>query len=308
MRRVLGLVEGNSGGPLIILVGGMHGNEVAGIKAINEVFRAIRLNRIPINGTLVGLAGNLQAIAKNRRFIDYDLNRCWKPEFIESVYHKQHTLAEDIELKTLHQHLLSYSDAGFAQKILVDLHTTSSEKGNFIIVSANEAGNSMVQSLKQPVVIDLDQHLTGTLLQYIQSHGFFSMAFEGGLIGSPQAIDLHIAGIWEILKSGGAIAPDANSSFVHLSKRLRRYSEKLPQLVRVRYHHKIKANHQFTMKPGFKNFQPVKQGQEVASDRDGSIYAPVAGLMFLPLYQSVGEDGFFIVEEVKKGSPVKYEQ
>ena len=128
MKRVLGVVEGKEGGPLIILLGGLHGNEVAGIKAINEVFHNIHKYRIPINGTLVGLAGNLQAIAKNKRFLDYDLNRCWTESFIKEVNHKQHTLAEDIELKTLHQLILKYSGNKFTTKMLVDLHTTSAEK------------------------------------------------------------------------------------------------------------------------------------------------------------------------------------
>ena len=300
MKRVLGVVEGKPGGPLTVLVGGVHGNEVAGVKAINEVFRAIRLHRIPVNGTLVGFAGNLQAIAKNKRFIDYDLNRCWSAEFIEQVYQKQHTLAEDIELKTLHQQILDYSNREYTSKVLVDLHTTSSAQGNFIIVSRNEATNPIVQILKQPVVVDLDQHLSGTLLQYIQTHGFFSMAFEGGLIGSPEAIELHIAGVWELLKASGTIPEKSDNSFINMHKKLEDYSSKLPHFVKVRYHHKITLHDEFVMNPGFVNFQPVKKGEVVAVDRHGPISAPVTGLMFLPLYQSAGDDGFFIVEQVSE--------
>ena len=298
MKRVLGVVEGKRKGPLNILLGGLHGNEVAGIKAINEVFHAIRIHRIPVNGTLVGLAGNLQAIARNQRFIDYDLNRCWTREFVEKVYSKDHTLAEDIELKTLHQTILEFKDYHNPVKILIDLHTTSSIKGNFIVVPREEATNPMVQRLKQPVVIDLDQHLSGTLLRYLQGHGFLAMAFEGGLIGSSQAIDLHVAGIWEILKASGAIAQDNNSDFISSQKKLDEYSRNLPEFVKVRYHHKITKADGFIMNPGFSNFQPVKKGQIVASDVHGAILAPVSGLMFLPLYQTEGDDGFFIVEEV----------
>lgn len=298
MKRVLGFIEGKQGGPLNILVGGLHGNEVAGVKAINQVFRDIRIHKIPVNGTLMGLAGNLQAIAANKRFIDYDLNRCWHGDFVEKVYGKQHTLAEDIELKTLHQLILKYNEAKFSRKILIDLHTTSSEKGNFIVVPAEEAINPVVQSLQQPVVIDLDQHLSGTLLKYLRRYGFLAMAFEGGLIGSSKAIDLHEAGIWEILKASGAIAADVSADFLRSEKKLKEYSRKLPEFVKVKYHHQISAKDGFVMEPGFVNFQPVKRGQQVAHDHQGPINAPVDGLMFLPLYQEVGDDGFFIVEEI----------
>ena len=298
MKRVLGVIETGGDGPLNILVGGLHGNEVAGVKAINQVFQDIRNHRIPVHGTLLGLAGNLQAIAANKRFIDYDLNRCWTDEFVDRVYHKQHTLAEDIELKSLHDIILDYTNKPFDQRILIDLHTTSSEKGNFIVVPEDEATNPIVRSLKQPVVVDLDQHLMGTLLKYLRKYDYLAMAFEGGLIGSSKAIDLHVAGIWEILKASGAIDPDTNTDFLLSGKKLREYSDKLPGYVRVKYHHQIKTKDQFVMAPGFENFQPVKQGQVVASDIEGPITAPVDGLMFLPLYQDAGDDGFFIVEEI----------
>jgi succinylglutamate desuccinylase len=298
MKRILDVIETGGDGPLNILVGGLHGNEVAGVKAINLVFQDIRNHRIPVRGTLLGLAGNLQAIAANKRFIDYDLNRCWTDEFVDSVYHKQHTLAEDIELKSLHDIILDYTKRPFHQKILIDLHTTSSEKGNFIVVPEDEATNPIVRSLKQPVVVDLDQHLIGTLLRYLRKHDYLAMAFEGGLIGSSKAIDLHVAGIWEILKASGAIDPETNTDFLLSGRKLREYSDKLPGYVRVKYHHQINAHDQFVMAPGFENFQPVKQGQVVASDIGGPIIAPVDGLMFLPLYQDAGDDGFFIVEEI----------
>ncbi|MFT6866663.1 MAG: succinylglutamate desuccinylase [Cyclobacteriaceae bacterium] len=39
-------------------------------------------------------------------------------------------------------------------------------------------------------------------------------------------------------------------------------------------------------------------GELLAMDAEGDIYSPNSGMIFLPLYQPEGEDGFFIVEEV----------
>lgn len=52
------------------------------------------------------------------------------------------------------------------------------------------------------------------------------------------------------------------------------------------------------MNPGYENFQPLKKGEIIAHDRNGAIVVPMDGLMFLPLYQHSGDDGFFIVEEI----------
>jgi hypothetical protein len=37
----------------------------------------------------------------------------------------------------------------------------------------------------------------------------------------------------------------------------------------------------------------------LAIDASGHVLSPESGLIFMPLYQSEGEDGFFIVEQVK---------
>ena len=43
--------------------------------------------------------------------------------------------------------------------------------------------------------------------------------------------------------------------------------------------------------------QRVREGEIIAQDRHGEIIAPMDGLIFMPLYQRSGNDGFFIVEE-----------
>jgi succinylglutamate desuccinylase len=53
------------------------------------------------------------------------------------------------------------------------------------------------------------------------------------------------------------------------------------------------------MEPGFKNFQPVRRGRVLAKDRTGEIKASETGLILLPLYQTLGDDGFFLGREVK---------
>ena len=45
------------------------------------------------------------------------------------------------------------------------------------------------------------------------------------------------------------------------------------------------------MAPGFKNL--AREGQLLATDKNGEIRAPKDGLVILPLYQGLGNDGFF---------------
>ena len=52
------------------------------------------------------------------------------------------------------------------------------------------------------------------------------------------------------------------------------------------------------MSPGYDNFTPVQKGELLACDRLGEINSHRPARIFMPLYQSVGTDGFFLVREV----------
>jgi succinylglutamate desuccinylase len=49
------------------------------------------------------------------------------------------------------------------------------------------------------------------------------------------------------------------------------------------------------MNPGFPSFRQVEEGEVVALNRTGSVRAPMSGYIFLPRYQDLGEDGFFLL-------------
>ena len=78
---------------------------------------------------------------------------------------------------------------------------------------------------------------------------------------------------------------------------LKKYSEHLPEIVEVIFKFHIEANHKWQMKPGFKNFQKIKKGQILAKNKWGTIESPKDGYILMPLYQTQGEDGFFVVED-----------
>jgi succinylglutamate desuccinylase len=300
MDRIIGECVGKEKGPLIILIGGMHGNELAGIKAIKHIFAKIYEEHIEIKGRIIGIRGNTAAIRYKKRFIDYDLNRCWKDEHLQHLSDKDTRLifSEDqevLELRDLFDGLSGYEST---YKVCVDLHTTSSDNGNFIVVPEHCSDHPIIKALKLPLILDLEKHIRGTLLKYLTRKGYLSFAFEGGLIGSEVAVKLHIAGIWEILLTSGAISQKNVNGMIQIGTFLQTFASELPHKLRVRHHYWITEGDDFRMKPGFLNFQRVKAGEIIAIDRNGPVQTPIEGLIFMPLYQRSGNDGFFIVEEL----------
>ncbi len=299
MERILGKLEGHQPGPLIICLAGVHGNEQLGLHAFQNVYGAITKHNIEFRGKLVGLGGNLKAIQSGRRFIDYDLNRCWIDDFVSDIVSNNSSVgAEDEELRAIHEIIEKESHGQFNLKVIADLHGTSAERGNFIVVPEEIDNHPIIKNLKLPLVIDLHRYLRGTLLSYYTSRGFIAFAFEGGLIGTSEAYRIHTSGLWEILETAGCISAHDHHQEDHYANHLIEMSANLPARVKVLHRHTIHPEDGFRMYPGFFNFQEIHEGQELALDRKGTITAPCDGLIFMPLYQAEGDDGFFIVKEV----------
>jgi succinylglutamate desuccinylase len=300
MERIIGEIKGKDPGPFIILMGSLHGNEAAGIKAIEQVFQRIESDRLTIRGKITGIRGNIQAFKARKRFIDYDLNRAWTEEHIHRlrVNGKSVHFKEDREMLDLIRFFDTvFGNGGENEKICVDLHTTSSENGNFIVVPEYYSNHPVIHALRLPLILDLEKHIKGTLLSYLGQRNVLSFAFEGGLIGSEIAVKLHVSGIWEILLTSGMVRRDQVNE-IQIGALLQTFAHELPRRLRVKYHYWITEEDGFRMRPGFINFQEVTQGEVIADDRNGEIIAPMEGLIFMPLYQRSGNDGFFIVEEL----------
>ena len=299
MERIIASVEGSLDVPLMILVGGIHGNEISGVRAAEDVLNTLTLNSVPLRGRVIGIRGNLQALEIDKRYVDHDLNRSWIKEMVNRAYENPDATAENQEVIEILDFFDSLPVRAHAPKILVDLHSTSSEKGDFIIIPEDESKNPIVKALSLPIIIDLNKHLEGTLLQYMHERDYVSFAFEGGAVGTDEAHPLHVSGIWELLYAAGMISQETRNTYSRYDQYITQHHLELPKRVSVLYHHKVKSDHQFNMKPGYHNFMYVKKGEVLAEDRQGEIRAVHDGMIFMPLYQNEGDDGFFIVKEVE---------
>ena len=60
--RIIGTYGKPGSGPLVIAIAGLHGNEPAGVNALERVFQYLHRYEIELDGFFVGLAGNLPAL------------------------------------------------------------------------------------------------------------------------------------------------------------------------------------------------------------------------------------------------------
>jgi len=306
MARVLGHALGSRSGPTLLVVGGLHGNEPAGVRALERVFEALAGREDQLSGDLVALSGNRAALARNRRFLGRDLNRLWTGERVSAIRAAGSPAQppdgfahqEDLEQKEL---LLALDQAMTAAKgdvFLLDLHTTSGPGGPFSTIADPSVSRSFARHLPVPLILGLGEMLQGTLAGYFTSLGVPSLVFEGGQHGTPGSVSCSEAAIWLSLALTGAVSESAFRQVGTSREMLRTATRGLPPVLEMQYRHPLGPGDGFRMLPGFQSFQPVEAGQILAEDRKGAVRCPMPGRLLMPLYQAQGEDGFFLIREV----------
>lgn len=297
--RILGRVTGRRPGPTLVVMAGIHGNEPSGLSAAERVLAELGARGTDLAGDLVALSGNRQALARGVRYLVRDFNRSWTAKRVESIRLRNEDEmleAEDREQVELLACFESIFAAARGKTFVLDLHSTSGAGAPFVVLADTLRNRAFAARIKAPVVLGLEEQLEGTLLNYLSDQGHVTVAFEGGQHDLPRTVEHAETAIWIALEASGLLQGTRLARPKRLGRLLEEASQGLPSVVELRYRHAIRPEDGFLMLPGFTNFQAVEQGQIVAHDRRGPVRMPEGGLMLMPLYQKLGNDGFFLVQ------------
>ncbi|MGH9879881.1 MAG: hypothetical protein ACRD6N_00495, partial [Pyrinomonadaceae bacterium] len=130
-HHLIGSVRGLEPGPTLILLGGIHGNEPAGVLACRRAFSLLEEKQSAIRGEVVFLAGNTRALLKGSRYIDEDLNRQWTADSARRVSAFRVRTSESLEQQELLAQLEKVLATARGEVHFVDLHTTSASGNPF---------------------------------------------------------------------------------------------------------------------------------------------------------------------------------
>lgn len=297
-EHLIGAFVGKQDGPTLIIVGSIHGNEPAGAKALKRVAEEIGPRVGSLNGRAYFLAGNTRALAKGKRFLDTDLNRSWKSQKIANSELPEGTrISEFLELGELDQLLDSILITSKDEVYVVDLHSTSAKGVPFATIGDTLRNRRFARCFPVTIVLGIEEQLEGTLLEYLNNVGAVTFGFEGGQHDANETVRNHTALIWLSLLNSGVLNAGDIPDLSQQRKVLDRHNTGA-RIFEVRYRHPVGPEDDFQMKPGFNNFDPVTVGDQLASDRNGTITSPESGVILMPLYQKLGEDGFFVGRRV----------
>lgn len=296
--RLLG-AAGPEGGPVLVCIGGIHGNEPAGVLALQRLFGVLEADSTGLRGRVIGFAGNRRALACGRRFVDVDLNRVWTDERVERMRRTREPIdSEDRELADLGKALRG-ALKGVEHPYVLDLHSTSGGGPAFVTYDDTLRNRALASEIPAPHVLGLEEELAGTLLGRLNTYGFTAVGFESGQHQDPASVERALAAVWIAMETCGVLAKGARPEVSRARTWLASESDGLPAVVEVRHREPVEDGDGFVMEPGYQSFQRVEEGEPLARRGDEKIHAPRSGLLLMPLYQPQGEDGFFLIQPVR---------
>jgi succinylglutamate desuccinylase/aspartoacylase family protein len=300
--HLIASIRGALPGPTLIILGGIHGNEPAGVLAAERVWLRMQKRRATLRGEVVLLRGNTRALAQRVRYLNADLNRQWTTGNVRAAELEERGAPEVSELLEQRELLTAIREVinrARGEIYFVDLHTTSAHGQPFATVGDTLRNRRFAMTFPLTIVLGLEEQIDGTLLEYVNNLGAITMGVEAGQHEAMSSVDHHEAVIWIATAATGNFRYEDLPELDESRSVLKRASGGT-KVVEVRHRHAIVPDDQFKMEPNFTNFQPVRRGKVLARDRAGTIKASETGLILMPLYQTLGDDGFFLVREVKR--------
>lgn len=302
MKRIIIQFEGEETGPTLVFFGGVHGNENAGVKALQKLKKTIFSYKEFIKGNVFAIVGNLKGVKQNKRFIDEDLNRMFTKKGVHSINQNNlHKLnSEQLEQQEILNCVTTILKTNKGPFYFIDLHTTSSKTLPFITINDAIINRRFAKCFPVPVILGIEEYLEGPLLSYINQLGYVSLGFESGQHDEEQAVKNALSFCYLSLVYSGVIDQKHLTDFDGKYRSLKEQNGSIEKTFEVIYRYSIKENEIFKMLPNFRSFQSIKKGDDLAISGNRTICSPYSGLLFMPLYQTQGKDGFFIIKKIPK--------
>ena len=161
-------------GPRVVMFSGVHGDEISGIHAVEKLFFDFFTGaRTLLNGSLTLSRSNANAIAAERRYLKYNLNRMYKDEYGPEIDRNEYEYKRAQELKSI----LRECD------YFLDLHSAPIAQEPFLVAEQQAAG--FFAKLGLPHIIMgwgkfSGSQIGGDAENYAGSHGAKAATLESG--------------------------------------------------------------------------------------------------------------------------------
>ena len=276
-KKSLHNIDSGVMGPKMLIFGGIHGNEPSGVNVIERFVSDLVSNQIQLlRGSITLAIGNLNALQKNQRYIDKDMNRMFVDDNFESF--SDTTEFERVKfLKSLFK----------GKDVFLDLHSASSKSHDFLI--AEPECLDLAAKLNSSYVLtgwsDFGDDIAGDTENYGNSLGIQSLTYEAGQHVDPLCVDNSYEMILKLMSVYNMIDFDFTTNQANILR--------LSEL-----HLKTDESQRFEVP--LENFLFVSKGQMVING-ENPIVAKKDSYLIFPVDPSnikIGEELCFLAEKI----------
>ncbi len=236
IERIIGTYDSGNKGALLFITAGIHGNEPSGVYALQRVFEILEAEKPTIQGKVMGVVGNKEALKRQVRFIDEDLNRTWTAENIASAAKDSKEKKEMFEIIDI---LNEYPKNAFTKRYFLDCHTTSAASEPYISVQNVNDNDTWAHKFPTYIIRGFSDIVEGCIDHYKSRIGMTGFVFEGGQHDSPESIEHHEGIIWLALQHACGLNLDALKNYPEAAVTLEN-KRKNQKTFEIDYRHEIK--------------------------------------------------------------------
>ncbi|MBW2997972.1 succinylglutamate desuccinylase/aspartoacylase family protein [Candidatus Woesearchaeota archaeon] len=234
------VMDSSVSGPNVLILGGVHGNEYCGVRAIDEV---INKNLISLNkGKVTFVYANREAINKEVRFVEENLNRCFLEDKLKTNSYEER-MAQDI------MKIMDSCD------VCLDLHASSCKNSIPFIICENNALEYIKDFPIEIVCGGFDEHEPGGTDYYMNLLGKVGICVECGYKEDLRTKDVAITCITNILSSLGMI--DYN---------VKRHPKEFLEVNEL-----YQPKEEFKLIKEFDDFEKMSEGSVIGYDGDNEV-------------------------------------
>lgn len=184
-------LSGKLPGKRVMVLAGIHGNELCGVKAFDELLPQLTIER----GSVVFVYANMEAIAQRKRFIDFNLNRCFlKKQPVEMEQSLEGGIARAL------MPLLDSADA------LLDLHATASPNSKSFVICDERWITDAAIFNSDLVTYNWDEFEQGSTDYYMNLQKKPAFCVECGYLEDERAVEIATSGIISFLQYMGNVS------------------------------------------------------------------------------------------------------
>ena len=256
-------------GKNVVILAGVHGNEICGVNVFDKLIPKIKI----IRGKLTFIYANLEAIKKNKRFIEKNLNRCF-------LINQSQEISKSLEGKTARK-IMPYLREADA---MLDIHASNTRDSSPFLICEKQSFDMAGKLPGRLISYNWDKFHSGSTDYFMNLQKKIGICIECGYLGN---------------KKSEKIAETAITNFLSLNKNI---NQKLKKISKKRIYKivsmYVNKKDSFVKSKNFRDFEIIKRRTLIGKEGNKKIYLNKGKkVIFVRDCKKLNSDCFMVAEE-----------